>query len=123
MILYWKNYGDPGEFSKSDHCCLDGEWEEIASNDNWQDDANAMALASSGYQPTDPKEAALLVSLLPGAYTAIVQGVGGTTGISIVRVADGMLAAGWQNWDMLGLMQQIQAQPRAATYIAAGEDT
>ena len=46
-----------------------------------------------------------------------------TTGISIVRVADGMLAAGWQNWDMLGLMQQIQAQPRAATYIAAGEET
>jgi steroid delta-isomerase-like uncharacterized protein len=44
-----------------------------------------------------------------------------TTGISIVRVADGKLAAGWQNWDMLGLMQQIQAQPRAATYIAAGD--
>ena len=44
-----------------------------------------------------------------------------TTGISIVRVVDGKLAAGWQNWDMLGLLQQIQVQPRAATYIAPGE--
>src|SRR5207248_11431718 len=44
-----------------------------------------------------------------------------TTGISIVRVTNGRLSAGWQNWDMLGLLQQIQAQPRAATYIAPGE--
>jgi hypothetical protein len=27
--------------------------------------------------------------------------------------------AGWQNWDMLGLMQQIRDEPGAATYIAA----
>src|SRR5258706_4335006 len=42
----------------------------------------------------------------------------GTTGISIVRVADGKLTAGWQNWDMLGLIQQIRAEPRAPTSIA-----
>lgn len=42
-----------------------------------------------------------------------------TTGISIVRVASGKLVAGWQNWDMLGLMQQIKDEPMAPTYIAA----
>jgi steroid delta-isomerase-like uncharacterized protein len=42
-----------------------------------------------------------------------------TTGISIIRLADGKLAEGWQNWDMLGLMQQITDAPRAMTYIAA----
>jgi steroid delta-isomerase-like uncharacterized protein len=41
------------------------------------------------------------------------------TGISIVRVANGKLIAGWQNWDMLGLLQQINAAPVAATYITA----
>ena len=39
------------------------------------------------------------------------------TGISILRVADGMLAEGWQNWDMLGLLQQIQGAPSTTTYI------
>ena len=42
-----------------------------------------------------------------------------TTGISIVRVANGKLTAGWQNWDMLGLMQQIRGtEAMAPTYIA-----
>jgi predicted ester cyclase len=41
------------------------------------------------------------------------------TGISILRVANGRLVEGWQNWDMLGLMEQIQTLPRSATYIAA----
>ena len=42
-----------------------------------------------------------------------------TTGISIVRIADGKFVAGWQNWDMLGLIQQIKGQALAPTYIAA----
>ena len=42
------------------------------------------------------------------------------TGISTVRVAAGKVVEGWQNWDMLGMMQQIQgAEKAAATYIAA----
>ena len=43
-----------------------------------------------------------------------------TTGITMVRIKDGKFLTGWQNWDMLGLMQQIKTEPRAATYIAAG---
>jgi predicted ester cyclase len=42
-----------------------------------------------------------------------------TTGITIVRVSDGMLIEGWQNWDMLGMMQQIQGGHKAATYVSA----
>jgi steroid delta-isomerase-like uncharacterized protein len=41
------------------------------------------------------------------------------TGISIFRVAGGKLVEGWQNWDMLGMMQQIQGVGKAATYIGA----
>jgi steroid delta-isomerase-like uncharacterized protein len=42
-----------------------------------------------------------------------------TTGISIIRMANGKLTEGWQNWDMLGLIQQITEAPMAKTYIAA----
>jgi predicted ester cyclase len=39
------------------------------------------------------------------------------TGISILRVAGGKLVEGWQNWDMLGLMEQIHGRAKSATYI------
>jgi predicted ester cyclase len=42
-----------------------------------------------------------------------------TSGISILRASNGKLIEGWQNWDMLGLLEQIKTQPKAATYIAA----
>lgn len=42
-----------------------------------------------------------------------------TTGISIIRIAGGKIVEGWQNWDMLGLMQQIQGGGPAPTYITS----
>jgi hypothetical protein len=40
-------------------------------------------------------------------------------GISVLRITESKFVAGWQNWDMLGLMQQIKDEPVAPTYIAA----
>jgi predicted ester cyclase len=42
-----------------------------------------------------------------------------TTGITIIRVAGDKFVEAWQNWDMLGIMQQIQDRGLAATYIGA----
>jgi predicted ester cyclase len=39
------------------------------------------------------------------------------TGISIARVANGQFKEVWQNWDMLGMMQQIQGAEAAPTYV------
>jgi len=58
----------------------------VLVNDDWQTDAAAAALAASGYQPGNPKESALMLTLSPGAYTAIVSGAGGATGVAIVEV-------------------------------------
>ena len=58
----------------------------IATNDDWQTDANASILAAQSFAPTNPLEAGLVVTLAPGAYTAIVSGVGGATGVSVVGV-------------------------------------
>ena len=58
----------------------------VATNDDWQTDANASLLQASGFAPSDPREPGLYVNLPPGAYTAIVSGVGGTVGVSVVGV-------------------------------------
>lgn len=43
-----------------------------------------------------------------------------TTGMTLIRTANGKLVEGWQNWDMLSLMQQIKGEPTAPTYVASG---
>lgn len=67
----------------------------LASNDNWGDspaNANAIAAAaaSQGAFAWSPgsADAALLITLPPGAYTAVVRGVGNTTGIATVETYD-----------------------------------
>lgn len=41
------------------------------------------------------------------------------TGMCIIRIANGRMVEGWQNWDMLGMMEQIQGSGRSATYVSA----
>jgi len=58
----------------------------IAFNDNWQTAPNAGELQSSGFAPSHPLESAVLITLNPGLYTAIVSGVNNTSGTGIVEV-------------------------------------
>ncbi|QJR16572.1 putative Ig domain-containing protein [Usitatibacter palustris] len=58
----------------------------IGNNDNWQDAANAAAIQAAGFAPAHPNEPAVMMTLAPGAYTAIVQGAGGRTGVGLVGV-------------------------------------
>lgn len=59
----------------------------LAANDNWQDTSSqATQISASGLAPSDPRESAMLVNLLPGTYTAIVAGKDGGVGIGVVEV-------------------------------------
>src|SRR5258706_16453059 len=58
----------------------------IATNDDWQTAANAATLQSLGFAPSNPLESAILITLNPGAYTAILSGAGGGTGVGIIGV-------------------------------------
>jgi Gluconolactonase len=60
---------------------------QIASNDDWQSDPNANSIPPA-LRPTDTRESALLITLQPGSYTAIVSGKNGTTGVALVEVYD-----------------------------------
>ena len=57
----------------------------IDSNDNWMDHPNMQQVSDAGLAPADPNESALFEILPQGAFTAILSGVGGTTGNALVE--------------------------------------
>ena len=57
----------------------------LRSNDNWQSDQQAE-IEATGLQPTVDSEAAILTTLMPAPYTAVVRGSGDTTGIALVEI-------------------------------------
>ena len=79
------NFGVPGVLANPTLQLFSGQT-VIASNDDWQSASNAAAIQATGLAPANSLESAILVTLSPGAYTAIVSGVGGGTGVGIVEV-------------------------------------
>jgi hypothetical protein len=62
----------------------------LATNDNWKikpDGSSQQAeIEATTIPPTDDRESALVASLLPGNYTAVVRGKNNTIGIAVVEV-------------------------------------
>jgi len=56
-------------------------------NDNWRDTQEALIIAT-GIPPSYDVESAILATLPPGAYTAIVKGKNNTSGVGLVEVYD-----------------------------------
>lgn len=50
----------------------------IDSNDDWQTASNAAEIQATGLAPVSPLESAILITLQPDAYTAIVSGSDGS---------------------------------------------
>jgi uncharacterized protein GlcG (DUF336 family) len=74
----------------------DGAGALIASNDNWQTTViggiitsnQVSAIQDSGHAPTQPSESAIIATLPPGNYTAIVRGRNNSIGVALVEVYD-----------------------------------
>ena len=58
---------------------------QIATNDNWRSDQQT-AIQDSTVPPTNDHEAAIVATLQPGAYSAIVRGINGSVGVALVEV-------------------------------------
>ncbi len=65
----------------------DGNGALLQSNNNWRDTQEAEIIAS-GLPPNDDREAALIATLVPGNYTAVLRGNGNTTGVALVEIYD-----------------------------------
>ena len=57
----------------------------IYQNDDWQSDQE-QEITDTGLAPSDPHESAIVQTLAPGNYTAIVRGKNSTIGIALVEV-------------------------------------
>jgi sugar lactone lactonase YvrE len=70
---------------------IDASGTTVATNTGWSTNSNAAAIASEAAAvgafalPSGSADCALLLTLQPGNYTAIVSGVGGTSGIALVE--------------------------------------
>ncbi|MFL6590643.1 MAG: matrixin family metalloprotease [Chthoniobacterales bacterium] len=60
----------------------------LQTNNDWQQGTDASTISSKGFAPSDSRESALLATLNPGNYTAIVQNASGATGVGLVEVYD-----------------------------------
>lgn len=58
----------------------------IAFNDNWR--ANQAEVEATGIPPTNDFESAIVTTLAPGAYTAVLKGTNDGTGVGVVEVYD-----------------------------------
>ncbi|HEY4756957.1 MAG TPA: hypothetical protein VIH43_00250 [Chthoniobacterales bacterium] len=62
----------------------------IAQNDDWATDPRAASLTADypAFEPSDSREAALLLTLLPGAYTLQGESATGVDGVLLLEVYD-----------------------------------
>ena len=58
----------------------------LEANDDWQQSANKQAIIDSTIPPTNDAESAIVRTLTPGNYTAIVRGANDSTGVAVVEV-------------------------------------
>jgi hypothetical protein len=59
----------------------------LAANDDWKQ-TQMSDIQATGLAPNDNRESAIVISLSPGNYTAIVSNKDGTSGIALVEVYD-----------------------------------
>jgi hypothetical protein len=69
----------------------------LVQNDNWQDDpSQAAQLTALGLGLQNPNESGIVALLQPSAYTAILAGKNGGTGVGLVEIYDANQAASSQ---------------------------
>jgi hypothetical protein len=77
--------GVPGVLADPTLDLVDSNGTVIRSNNNWKD-SQRSEIEAAGLAPNHDEEAALVETVAPGAYTAIVRGNGRTTGVGLVEV-------------------------------------
>ena len=79
--------GVPGTLADPKLEIFDGNGAKVVENDSWNASLAAVFSSVGAFAlPAGSRDAALVVSLAPGSYTAQVSGVGGLTGDAIIEV-------------------------------------
>jgi glucose/arabinose dehydrogenase/plastocyanin len=78
----------PGRLMDPTVTLFDQSGSPILSNDDWMNSPQKQQIIDSNIPPSDPKESAIVATLQPGSYTAIMSGANGATGIGVVELYD-----------------------------------
>jgi hypothetical protein len=78
--------GVPGAMADPTLELHDGNGALLEANDNWMDSPNKQAIIDSTIPPPNNAESAIVRTLTPANYTAIVRGANNSTGIAVVEV-------------------------------------
>lgn len=78
-------FGVEGQLDNPEVELHDGAGSLVFSNDDWRSDQE-KAIIESGLPPSDDRESVILATLAPGAYTAIVRGIDGATGVALIEI-------------------------------------
>ena len=85
-------FGVDGTLADPSIALLDARGALLATNDNWSDNADAPEIARASASvgafalATGSKDAALLATLSPGAYTATLTGAAASSGVALIEV-------------------------------------
>jgi hypothetical protein len=79
--------GVPGALADPILELFDADGVLILENDNWKEGQENDVIAT-GIPPTDDREAAIVLSLTPAAYTVLMVGKSNTPGIGLIEVYD-----------------------------------
>jgi hypothetical protein len=79
--------GVPGALQDPTLELRDGSGTLVASNNDWRD-TQEQEIIGTQIPPNDDRDSAILASLAPGYYTAIVRGRENTTGLALVEFYD-----------------------------------
>jgi arylsulfate sulfotransferase len=80
------SFGVSGVLSDPILTIYDSTGTAIATNDNWLDDVNWIDVRKNALSPPNERESALVLHLPAGAYTAVVSGANGGTGVALAEV-------------------------------------
>jgi hypothetical protein len=78
------NFGVAGALANPTLDLVNTSGTVIGSNDEWKE-TQQTEIENTGLEPSDDHESALINTLAPGNYTAIVRGKGNTTGVGLVE--------------------------------------
>ncbi|MDP9004531.1 MAG: SGNH/GDSL hydrolase family protein [Verrucomicrobiota bacterium] len=60
----------------------------LMTNDNWRQSPDATAINNTGIPPKNDAESAIIATLAPGHYTAVLSGVNASAGNGVIEVYD-----------------------------------
>ena len=78
----------PGRLADPNLTLYDSTGSALFTNNDWMDSPQKQAIIDSTIPPTDPKESAIVATLPPGGYTAIMNSANNTPGIGVVELYD-----------------------------------